>query len=40
MISLKLMGGAIAAGLYGCWLVLNGILMLVAPRMESGDVAE
>lgn len=40
MISLKLMGGAIGVGLWGCWLVLNGIIMLVAPKMESGDVAE
>ena len=40
MISLKLMGGAIAVGLWGCWLVLNGIIMLVAPKLESGDVAE
>jgi hypothetical protein len=40
MISLKLMGGAVGIGLWGCWLVLNGIIILVAPKMESGDVAE
>jgi hypothetical protein len=40
MISLKLMGGAIGVGLWGCWLVLTGSIMLVAPKMESGDVAD
>ena len=40
VIPLKLMGIAVMVGLWGCWLVLNGIIMLVAPKMESGDVAE
>ena len=40
LISYKLAGGAVGVGLWGCWLVLNGIIMLAAPRMESGDVAE
>jgi len=37
---LKLMGIAVAIGLWGAWMVLSGILLIVAPRMESGDVAE
>jgi hypothetical protein len=41
IISLKLMAITVMVGLYGCWELLNGILILVAPRMESGrDVAE
>lgn len=40
LISLKLMGAAIGAGLWGAWLVLNGVILVAAPRMESGDVAE
>jgi hypothetical protein len=40
VIPLKLMGIAVMIGLWGCWLVLNGIIILVAPKMESGDVAE
>jgi hypothetical protein len=39
-ISLKLMGGAIGVGLWGAWLVLNGIIMVVAPKLEKGDVAD
>ncbi len=40
LLSLKLMGVAIMAGLYGVWLVINGILMVVAPKLESGDLVE
>lgn len=40
IIPLKLMAIAVMVGLWGCWQVLNGIIMLVAPKMESGDVAE
>ena len=40
VIPVKLMGIAVMVGLWGCWLVLNGIIRLVAPKMESGDVAE
>jgi hypothetical protein len=40
VIPLKLMGIAVMVGLWGCWLVLTGIIMLAAPKMESGDVAE
>ncbi|HEY4415694.1 MAG TPA: hypothetical protein VGO57_08385 [Verrucomicrobiae bacterium] len=37
---IKIMGAAIAVGLWGIWLLLNGIIMVVAPKMESGDVAD
>lgn len=41
IIPLKLMAIAVMVGLWGCWEVLNGIIILVAPKMESGrDVAE
>jgi hypothetical protein len=40
IIMLKLMGLAIMVGLWGVWQVLNGTIALVAPKMESGDVAE
>ncbi|MDR3456154.1 MAG: hypothetical protein P4N60_01805 [Verrucomicrobiae bacterium] len=40
VILLKLMAIAIMVGCYGFWLLINGIIALVAPKMESGDVAE
>ncbi len=40
VIPIKLMAIAVMIGLWGCWEVINGIIMLVAPKMESGDVAE
>jgi hypothetical protein len=40
VIPVKLMGIAVMIGLWGCWQALNGSIMLVAPKMESGDVAE
>ena len=40
IIPIKLMGILIVVGLYGFWQLLNGIIALVAPKMESGDVAE
>ena len=40
VIPIKLMGIAIAVGLFGAWLFLKGLLMLLAPKMESGDVAD
>jgi hypothetical protein len=36
----KLLGIAVMVGLYGAWEALNGTFMVVAPKMESGDVAE
>lgn len=40
VIPVKLMALAVMVGLWGCWLVLTGSLMLIAPKMESGDLAE
>lgn len=40
VIPLKLMAIFVMIGLWGVWQLLNGIIALVAPKMESGDVAE
>jgi hypothetical protein len=40
MISLKLMGGAIGVGLWGIFVLIQGAIMVIAPKMETGDVAE
>ena len=40
VMSLKLMGMAILAGIYGLYLLLTGFLMFVAPKSEKGDVAD
>jgi hypothetical protein len=40
IILVKAMAIAVMVGLYGVWELINGILMLVAPKMESGDVAD
>ena len=40
VIFFKLMAVAAMVGLWGAWQALNGIITLVAPRMESGDVAD
>jgi len=39
-ISLKLFALPVMVGLYGGWLLINGIITLVAPKSESGDVAD
>ncbi len=39
LIFLKLMAIGVMVGLWGVWQLLNGIVMLAAPKMESGDVA-
>jgi hypothetical protein len=39
-IPMKLFGLTVMVGLYGVWLVINGILMAVAPKSERGDVAD
>lgn len=36
----KLLAMAVMVGLWGLWQVFKGIFMVVAPRMEGGDVAE
>ena len=40
IIPLKLMAMAVMVGLWGVWQLLNGIIALVAPKLESGDVAD
>jgi hypothetical protein len=39
-IPLKIFAVTIMAGLWGAWMVFKGIFMLLAPKLESGDVAE
>jgi hypothetical protein len=39
VIPLKLFAVTIMIGLWGVWLVINGILMTIAPKSERGDVA-
>jgi hypothetical protein len=36
---LRLFGISIAVGVYGAWLVINGLLMAAAPRSEIGDIS-
>jgi hypothetical protein len=40
IIPLKLFAITIIIGLWGAWLVVNGILMAMAPKSERGDVAD
>lgn len=40
VIPMKLFGLTLMVGFYGLWLVINGILMAVAPKSEQGDVAD
>jgi hypothetical protein len=40
LIPMKTMAILVMVGLYGFWLLINGVIALVAPKMESGDVAE
>ena len=40
IIPAKLMAILVMVGLYGVWLLINGLIALIAPKMESGDVAE
>ena len=40
VIPLKLFAVTVMVGLYGVWLVINGILMVVAPKSEQGDVTD
>lgn len=40
IIFIKLLGIAGAVGLYGAWQFLDGIIKVVAPKMEHGDVAD
>ena len=40
VISWKLFALAVMVGVWGGWMLLKGIFMIVSPRSESGDVAE
>jgi len=40
LIPMKIMAIFVMIGLYGLWLLINGIIAFIAPKMESGDVAE
>jgi len=40
MFPLKLLGVAFGIGAWGVWIALNGLVMVAAPKMERGDVAE
>ena len=40
VISWKLFAIAVVVGVWGIWMLLKGIFMIVAPRSESGDVAD
>lgn len=35
----KIFGFAVAAGLYGIWKLVDGVILLVAPKSEKGDLA-
>ena len=37
---LKVMALILGMGAWGCWLVLTGCLIVLAPKMESGDVTD
>lgn len=38
--STKLMGIAVLAAVYGAYLIIRGLLMVLAPKSEGGDVAD
>jgi hypothetical protein len=40
ILPLKLFGLTVCVGLYGCWLVLNGVIMVIVPKMQQGDANE
>jgi hypothetical protein len=40
VIPMKIFAITIMAGLYGVWLLLNGIIMVLAPKTEKGDLAD
>ncbi len=39
-IPIKIMGAAIGVGLWGLIKVIQGLIMILAPKMETGDVAD
>jgi hypothetical protein len=40
VIPMKIFGLTLAVGFWGVWLVLNGIIMVVAPKTDKGDLAD
>jgi hypothetical protein len=37
---IKIFALAVSVGLFGCYLLLRGVFMLLLPRMESGEIAD
>jgi uncharacterized membrane protein YfcA len=40
VIQTQILAVTIMVGVYGIWLLLNGIIKVVAPRFEKGDASE
>lgn len=40
LFSIKGTGAAIGVGLWGLWLVLQGLVMMIAPKLENSDLAD
>lgn len=39
-LGVRTFGLSVAGGLYGVWLVVNGIITLVVPKSDSGDLSD
>jgi len=37
---MKIFAITVAVGLWGVWMLLNGIIMVLAPKSEKGDLAD
>jgi hypothetical protein len=37
---LKIFGAAIVVGVWGAWRVISGVVMMLSPKSEKGDVAD
>jgi hypothetical protein len=40
IIFIKLLGAACAVALWGAWMFLKGVFMILAPKSEPGDIAD
>ena len=40
VIPMKIFAITVAVGLWGVWMLLNGIIMVLAPKSEKGDLAD
>lgn len=40
LIFIKLLGATCVAGVYGAWLLLDGLVMVLSPKSERGDIAD